>query len=303
MDLSKLTTEGRNANTMDIDNLSTAKIVEMINQEDGKVAGAVRATLPCITQTVDWAVAAMQAGGRLIYLGAGTSGRLGILDASECPPTYGIAPELVQGLIAGGPSAVFKAVEGAEDSLILAEQDLTAIAITDKDLLVGIAASGRTPYVIGGLGYAKRLGCKTVAITCSVDSAMEQVADLTIATIVGPEVIMGSTRMKAGTAQKMVLNIISTATMVRLGKVYSNLMVDVQATNAKLVERAKRIVQLATGASSLQVDEALNQAAGSAKTAIVMLLAGISASEAASLLTQADGYVRKALELQRINQG
>jgi len=298
MDLSKLTTEGRNPDTMDIDTLSTAEIVEKINRADEKVAGAVRDTLPMITQTVDWAVEAIQAGGRLIYLGAGTSGRLGILDASECPPTYGTAPELVQGLIAGGQSAVFRAVEGAEDSLTLAEQDLTAIDLTAKDLLIGIAASGRTPYVIGGFDYAKRVHCKTVAITCSANSAMEKSADLTINVIVGPEVITGSTRMKAGTAQKMVLNIISTATMVRLGKVYGNLMVDVQATNLKLVERAKRIVHMATGAEKSQIEEALREAGGSVKTAVVMLLAGISANDALALLTKADGYVRKALELQ-----
>ena len=299
MDLSKLTTEGRNPDTMDIDCLPTLQIVEKINREDHQIAGAVQAVLPAIARIVDAAVESFRAGGRLLYLGAGTSGRLGILDASECPPTYGTPPEMVQGLIAGGSEAVFRAVEGAEDSLTLAAQDLDALGLTEHDLVVGVAASGRTPYVIGGLRHARARGCKTAAVVCSAHSEMEQAADITAAVIAGPEAIMGSTRMKAGTAQKMVLNMITTASMIRLGKVYSNLMVDVQATNAKLVERAKRIVLLATGADRSDAEAALEATGGTVKPAVVMLLAGVDAAAAANLLERADGYVARAVSLSR----
>ena len=299
MDLSKLTTEGRNPDTMDIDCLPTLQIVEKINREDHQIAGAVQAVLPAIARIVDAAVESFRAGGRLLYLGAGTSGRLGILDASECPPTYGTPPEMVQGLIAGGSEAVFRAVEGAEDSLTLAAQDLDALGLTEHDLVVGVAASGRTPYVIGGLRHARARGCKTAAVVCSAHSEMEQAADITAAVIAGPEAIMGSTRMKAGTAQKMVLNMITTASMIRLGKVYSNLMVDVQATNAKLVERAKRIVLLATGADRSDAEAALEATGGTVKPAVVMLLAGAAAAAAANLLERADGYVARAVSLSR----
>ncbi|HWR38871.1 MAG TPA: N-acetylmuramic acid 6-phosphate etherase [Patescibacteria group bacterium] len=299
MDLSKLATEGRNPDTLDIDRLSTLQIVERINREDQKIAAAVHTALPAIAQIVDEAVTAFQSGGRLIYLGAGTSGRLGILDASECPPTYGTPPELIQGLIAGGQEAVFRAVEGAEDSLSLAGEDLDGISLTSSDLVVGIAASGRTPYVIGGLRHARIRGCKTAAVVCSGHSEMEQAADITAVVIVGPEVIMGSTRMKAGTAQKMVLNMITTASMIRLGKVYSNLMIDVQATNAKLVERAKRIVALATGADRPEIEAALEATGGAVKPAVTMLLANVDAALALKLLQRADGYVAKAVEFSR----
>lgn len=297
MNLEKLLTETRNPATLDIDTLTSVEIVTKINNEDKKVAEAVSAIVPQIGQAVDWIVEAIRAGGRLFYLGAGTSGRLGILDASECPPTYGTAPELVQGLIAGGKEAIFRAIEGAEDSLTLAAEDLAAKHLTSADIVVAIAASGRTPYCIGGLTYAKELGCRTVALTCSPDSEMSQLADLSLTVLVGPEVIMGSTRMKAGTAQKLVLNMLTTATMIRLGKVFSNLMVDVQATNKKLIERGKRIVALATGASRAEAEAALAAADGSAKTAIVMLLAGVSAARAVELLKQADGFVARAITL------
>lgn len=296
MNLEKLLTEARNPDTVDIDNRSSLEIVELINREDRKVASAVEQILPAIAQAVDYIVEALQSGGRLFYLGAGTSGRIGILDASECPPTYGTRPELVQGLIAGGEQAIFRAVEGAEDSDTLAAEDLRSRQLCGTDIVVGIAASGRTPYVIGGLRYAKSLGCRTISLVCSPNSEMSAVADHSLTVLTGPEVIMGSTRMKAGTAQKMVLNMLTTATMIGLGKVYSNLMVDVQATNRKLQERAKRIVALAAGVSPSQAEDALQAANGSAKLAIVMLLTGAPAAKAAELLEQGNGFVAKALQ-------
>lgn len=297
MDLEKLLTEARNPDTVNIDNQSSFEILELINREDQKVAVAVQKILPEIAKAVDCIVAAIQSGGRLFYLGAGTSGRLGILDASECPPTYGTAPEMVQGLIAGGSQAILRAVEGAEDSYTLAEDDLKNKQLGASDIVVGIAASGRTPYVIGGLRYAKLIGCKTVSLTCSPDSEMSGIADHSLTVLTGPEVIMGSTRMKAGTAQKMVLNMLTTAAMIRLGKVYSNLMVDVQASNGKLLERAKRIVSLAAGASPGQAEKMLTAAGGSAKLAIIMMSAGVSAEEAENLLRESNGFVAKALKL------
>ncbi|HMM22530.1 MAG TPA: N-acetylmuramic acid 6-phosphate etherase [Selenomonadales bacterium] len=295
MNLEKLLTEARNPATTDIDTLSTLEIVTEINREDQAVAGAVAKELPNVAKAVDWIVASISRGGRLIYLGAGTSGRLGILDASECPPTYGTPPELVQGLIAGGPEAVFRSIEGAEDCLTQAAEDLKGKQLSAADTVVGIAASGRTPYVIGGLQYAKTIGCKTVAVTCSPDSEMERTADLTICARVGPEVIMGSTRMKAGTAQKLILNMLTTAAMIRSGKVYSNLMVDVQATNSKLVERGKRIVMLAAGVDRRQAEKTLGAAGGSVKVAVTALLGNMSIEEAKAALAAADGFVAKAL--------
>lgn len=295
MNLEQLLTEARNPDTLDIDSLSSLDVITKINIQDQLVPLAVSKVLPKIAQAVDWIVESMYNGGRLFYLGAGTSGRLGILDASECPPTFGTSPELVQGLIAGGETAVFRAVEGAEDSLTLAAQDLTDHNLSPYDIVVGIAASGRTPYVIGGLSFAKQTGCRTVAIVCSPNSEMAEVADLTICVEVGPEVIMGSTRMKAGTAQKLVLNMLTTATMIRRGKVYSNLMVDVQATNTKLVERAKRIVMLATGVTRELAETAIKQAEGSVKVAIVMILADVVADEAKVRLQRANGFVAAAI--------
>jgi len=297
MKLEKLVTEARNPDTIDIDKQSSLEIVELINREDQKVAAAIQTILPDIAKVVDAIVAAIQAGGRLFYLGAGTSGRIGILDASECPPTYGTDPELVQGLIAGGAQAIWRAVEGAEDSDILAAEDLKSKQLNAADIVIGIAASGRTPYVTGGLRYAKSMGCKTISLTCSPESEMGRIADHSLMVVTGPEVIMGSTRMKAGTAQKMVLNMLTTATMIRLGKVYSNLMVDVQATNRKLQERAKRIVSLAAGVSRSEAEKTLHAASGSAKLAIVMILAGASPEEAAQLLQDGNGFVAKALTL------
>jgi len=298
MNLEKLLTEGRNLSTINIDRQSSLEIVELINQEDQKIASAIQDILPEIARTVDSIVVALQAGGRLFYLGAGTSGRMGILDAAECPPTYGTHPELVQGLIAGGTQAILRAVEGAEDSDTLAAEELGRKQLNSSDILIGIAASGRTPYVIGGLRYAKSIGCQTISLTCTPDSEMGRIAGQSLTVLTGPEVIMGSTRMKAGTAQKMVLNMLTTATMIGLGKVYSNLMVDVQATNLKLKERAKRIVTIATGVSYSQAEETLTAANGSSKLAIIMILAGVSSEEASQLLKGADGFVAKALTLQ-----
>ncbi|VBB09105.1 sugar isomerase (sis) [Lucifera butyrica] len=297
MNLENLLTEARNPATMNIDRLSGREIVELINREDHKIAAAVKNILPEIAQAVEWIVASFKTGGRLFYVGAGTSGRLGILDASECPPTYGTDPELVQGLIAGGPAAILRAVEGAEDSPTLAVEDLQAKHLCPADIVVGIAASGRTPYVLGGLQYANSLGCRTIALTCTPASEMSQAAALSLTVLAGPEVVTGSTRMKAGTAQKMVLNMLTTASMIRLGKTYSNLMVDVQATNFKLQERAKRIVSTATGVSREQCETALTVANGSAKLAVTMLLTSLPAVPAARLLEQAGGVVAAALAL------
>jgi len=299
MNLEKLLTEARNPETENIDELATLEILQCINQEDKKVALAIELVLPKIAQAVDWVVESLSGGGRLFYLGAGTSGRMGILDASECPPTYGTPPDLVQGIIAGGEKAVFRAVEGAEDSLTMAAEDLVSRGLSPRDVVVGIAASGRTPYVIGGLEHARQVGCHTVAVVCTLDSEMQKVSELTIAILVGPEVIMGSTRMKAGTAQKLVLNMLTTASMIRMGKVYGNLMVDVQATNKKLVERSKRIVCLATGVSREKAEAAIVEAGGSVKVAVTLLLTGISAVEAQELLVQAGGSVSQALKIVR----
>ena len=299
MNLEKLLTEARNPETENIDELATQEILQCINQEDKKVALAIELVLPQIAQAVDWIVESLSGGGRLFYLGAGTSGRMGILDASECPPTFGTSPDLVQGVIAGGEKAVFRAVEGAEDSLTMAAEDLEARDLSPRDVVVGIAASGRTPYVIGGLEHARQVGCHTVAVVCTPDSEMQKVSELSIAILVGPEVIMGSTRMKAGTAQKLVLNMLTTASMIRMGKVYGNLMVDVQATNKKLVERSKRIVCLATGVSREEAEAAIVEAGGSVKVAVTLLMIGSSAVEAQELLVQAGGSVSQALRIFR----
>lgn len=296
IDLSKLVTEKRNPNTVNIDKVSTLEMVTMINNEDKLVALAVEKELPTIAKAVDVIAEAFEKGGRLIYSGAGTSGRLGILDASECPPTYGVSAELVQGIIAGGKEAIFKAKEGAEDSKELCVEDLKAIDFSSNDVLVGLAASGRTPYVIGGLEYAKEIGAATVAVTCNPDSELSHIADLSIAPVVGPEVVTGSTRMKAGTAQKLVLNMLSTGAMIKTGKVFGNLMVDVRATNKKLVERAKGIVVEATGASREDAERVLEETAYNVKLSILMLLAEVSKEEGEKLLENANGHISKALK-------
>lgn len=296
MDLGVLVSETRNPETMDLDNLSTLEMVTKFNQQDATVAEAVRLTLPDVAKAVDAAAASLSAGGRLIYLGAGTSGRLGVLDASECPPTFGVPHGLVVGLIAGGPGALLKAVEGAEDNAQLGVSDLQALELKPQDMVVGIAASGRTPYVIGALRYARQLGCHTAAVSCNPASPIAHEAEIAISPVVGPEALTGSTRLKSGTAQKLVLNMISTGAMVRIGKVYQNLMVDMQATNIKLVDRACRMVCQATGCSAEEAETALKQTQYEVKTAILMVLSGLAADQAKSLLTRHKGFLRAALQ-------
>ncbi|CND09417.1 N-acetylmuramic acid 6-phosphate etherase [Yersinia frederiksenii] len=295
MNLGALISESRNPATMELDKLSTLEMLACINDEDRKVPEAIRLVIPAIAQAVDLAAAALKQGGRLIYLGAGTSGRLGVLDASECPPTFGVPHGMVIGLIAGGPGALLKAVEGAEDDMSLGERDLQNLKLTPTDMVVGLAASGRTPYVIGALRYARQLGCPTAAISCNPGSPIAQEAQVAISPVVGPEALTGSTRMKSGTAQKLVLNMLSTGAMVKLGKVYQNLMVDVKATNVKLVDRACRIVVEATGASRTEAENALSQTEFEVKPAILMILKGVTAEQARQSLQQHNGYLRAAL--------
>ncbi|PSV01270.1 N-acetylmuramic acid 6-phosphate etherase [Photobacterium leiognathi subsp. mandapamensis] len=295
IDLTTLVTESRNVASENIDMLSTIDMLKVINQEDQKVALAVEAIIPEIAKVVDLIAEAFQSGGRLIYTGAGTSGRLGILDASECPPTYGSDPDLVIGLIAGGHKAILKAVENAEDNVELGSTDLQQIGFNHKDVLVGIAASGRTPYVIGSMNYAKSVGAKVAALSCNANSPMAEIADINITPIVGAEVVTGSSRMKAGTAQKLVLNMLTTGAMIRTGKVFGNLMVDVEATNAKLIQRQKNIVVEATGCSESQAAEALTQCNNHCKTAILMILLNINADLAAAKLSKHHGFIRHAL--------
>ncbi|PHM59236.1 N-acetylmuramic acid 6-phosphate etherase [Xenorhabdus sp. KK7.4] len=299
INLNNLVTESRNPASAHIDELSTLDMLRVINDEDKKVALAVEQTLPQIALVVDKVAEAFRRGGRLVYCGAGTSGRLGILDASECPPTYGTRPEQVVGLIAGGHKAILKAVENAEDNRQLGIDDLKELHFSEKDVLVGIAASGRTPYVLGAMEYAVSIGATVACISCNPDSPMTRLAGIAITPVVGPEVVTGSSRMKAGTAQKLVLNMITTGAMIRTGKVYSNLMVDVEATNAKLIERQKNIVMAATECNREVAEQALSACNGHCKTAIVMILSGISAEEARMLLTKHQGFIRPAISTVR----
>jgi len=289
--------EGRNPASAEIDRLPTLKMLQVINREDAAVPRAVARELPQIAAAVDAIVARLQAGGRLIYVGAGTSGRLGVLDASECPPTFGTPPGLVVALIAGGDRALREAVEGAEDSEEAGRADLALLAVTVHDAVVGLAASGRTPYVLGALAEARTRGALTVSISCNPGAPVAALADIAITPVVGPEVISGSTRMKAGTAQKLVLNMLSTGAMIRLGKTYGNLMVDLQPTNTKLRQRARRIVAEATGLRADQAEALLQSCDGEVKTAIVSHLAGLSPEEARARLQAAGGRVRTALDL------
>lgn len=293
--LKKLTTESRNENTLDIDKVSTLEMVKKMNNEDKKVAQAVEVELPKIAEAIDCIVERMYKGGRLIYIGAGTSGRLGVLDASECPPTFGISEEIVQGIMAGGKEAIFRAKEGAEDSKEMAVEDLKNKSITPNDTIVGIAASGRTPYVIGGLEYANKIGALTISVTCNSNSQVSKTAKISIAPVVGAEVITGSTRLKSGTAQKLVLNMLSTGAMIKLGKVYGNLMVDVKPTNEKLIERSKLIVCEATGIAIEEATEILNKTDFDVKLAIFMILSKLNKEEARIKLNQNKGYIAKAL--------
>ena len=293
--LNQLITEQRNPNSMQLDSLSAQELVALINREDQQVALAVEKCLPQIASAVEKIVAAFERGGRLVYVGAGTSGRLGVLDASECPPTYGVKPEMVVGLIAGGDHALRHPIEGAEDNVQQGQADLKEIDFSARDVLVGIAASGRTPYVLGALNYAKQLGATTVSIASNPKSKMAEVADIAIETVVGPEVLTGSSRMKSGTAQKLVLNMLTTASMVLIGKCYQNLMVDVQASNEKLKARALKILMEATECDNEAAANVLAKANGQVKLAILMQLSGLDALEAQSLLDKSNGKLRQAL--------
>jgi len=294
--LSTLITEQRNPNSMHVDSLSALEIVQLMNEEDKQVPLAIEKCLPQIAQAVECIVAAFQQGGRLVYIGAGTSGRLGVLDASECPPTFGVSPEMVKGIIAGGERALRHPIEGAEDSKAQAVVDLQTIQFSSKDVLVGIAASGRTPYVIGALEYAKSLGSVTASIASNPNSAMANIVDIAIDTVVGPEVLTGSSRLKSGTAQKLVLNMLTTASMILMGKCYQNLMVDVQASNEKLKARAIRIVMQATDCDKALAEETLKQADQNAKLAIMMILSGLDRAQAEALLEKHQGKLQLALK-------
>ena len=294
--LSTLITEQRNPNSMHVDSLSALEIVQLMNEEDKQVPLAIEKCLPQIAQAVECVVAAFQQGGRLVYIGAGTSGRLGVLDASECPPTFGVSPEMVKGIIAGGERALRHPIEGAEDSKAQAVVDLQTIHFSSKDVLVGIAASGRTPYVIGALEYAKSLGSVTASIASNPNSAMANIVDIAIDTVVGPEVLTGSSRLKSGTAQKLVLNMLTTASMILMGKCYQNLMVDVQASNEKLKARAIRIVMQATDCDKALAEETLKQADQNAKLAIMMILSGLDRAQAEALLEKHQGKLQLALK-------
>ncbi len=294
--LKDLTTEGRNPASEAIDALSPLEIVRLINAEDTRVAEAIGREAEKIAQAVDVVAGRLRAGGRLVYLGAGTSGRLGVLDAAECPPTFNTLPEQVVGIIAGGETALTRAVEGAEDHPESAVGDLKAIGLSDRDVLLGIATSGRTPYVLGGLQYATTLRAYTIGLSCNRDALLTGHCQLAIIPVVGPEVVSGSTRLKAGTATKMVLNMITTGAMVRLGKTYGNLMVDLRATNTKLIERSRHIVMDLTGLSAADATERLTLCDGELKTAIVSAMRRVSADEARRLLRAADGFLRQALQ-------
>ena len=294
--LSTLITEQRNLNSMHVDSLSALEIVQLMNQEDKQVPLAIEKCLPQIAQAAECIVAAFQQGGRLVYIGAGTSGRLGVLDASECPPTFGVSPEMVKGIIAGGERALRHPIEGAEDSKAQAVADLQTIQFSSKDVLVGIAASGRTPYVIGALEYAESLGSVTVSIASNPNSAMANIVDIAIDTVVGAEVLTGSSRLKSGTAQKLVLNMLTTASMILMGKCYQNLMVDVQASNEKLKARAIRIVMQATDCDKALAEETLKQADQNAKLAIMMILSGLDRAQAETLLEKHQGKLQLALK-------
>lgn len=293
IDLKKIATEGRNERSMQLDVMSPLEIVTLMNQEDESTIKAVNSQLDKIAEVASWATNSLYNNGRIIYMGAGTSGRLGVLDAVECPPTFGVDYTKVIGLMAGGEQAFVKAQEGAEDNQAMGKEDLVNIQLTKDDLVIGIAASGRTPYVIGGLKYASEIGCKSATIACTDNSEIGKYADIAIEAVTGPEVLTGSTRLKAGTAQKMILNMISTTAMVGYGKAYNNLMVDVKQSNAKLIVRGQNIVMEATGVERDIAIEALDKAQGQVKMAIVMLMFDVSKEEAESLLNSANGHIKK----------
>lgn len=297
LQLSKMMTETRNPKTLELDAMSTTDILHVMNEEDRLLAEAIAKELGPIEKAVETIAASFEKGGRLIYVGAGTSGRLGLLDAVECPPTFGTVPEQVVGLLAGGHKAFVKAVEGAEDSKELGRGDLEIIKLTDKDTVVGIAASGRTPYVVGALEYANSVGAPTVALACNKESEIGRISKIVIEVVPGPEILTGSTRLKAGTVQKMVLNMLSTVSMIRVGKVYKNLMVDVQQTNEKLHVRAENIVMEITSCDRVEARNYLKESEGSVKVAIIMYLVGCKKEEALEKLEKAKGHIREAIKL------
>ncbi len=297
-DISELSTEKRNMRTMKLDEMTPYQIISIMNEEDHNVVEAVHQALPQIEKTIQWTTQSLQSGGRILYIGAGTSGRIGILDAVECPPTFGVSYNMVVGVIAGGQEAFVKAKEGAEDDPELGKKDLQDHQLTAKDVVIGLAASGRTPYVIGALRYARELGCKTVAISNNKEAPISAEADLAIELLTGPEVLTGSTRLKAGTAEKMVLNMISTASMVGIGKVYENLMVDVRQSNEKLVIRSENIVMEAVGCTREEARKNLKEVDGKTKLAITKMLLGCDAVTAGESLKQAGGKVKAAISKQ-----
>lgn len=299
LDLTKLTTETRNERTMNLDCMTPLEIATIMNKEDEMVVAAVREVLPQVATVIEWCTKSLENGGRIIYMGAGTSGRLGLLDAVECPPTFGTSPDMVIGLIAGGSQAFIKAVEGAEDSDTLGVEDLKALNLNSNDIVIGIAASGRTPYVIAALKYGKEIGCKTAVLVCNKDSEMAKYSDIAIEPVPGPEVLTGSTRLKSGTSQKMILNMISTGSMVGIGKAYQNLMVDVMQTNEKLVSRAENIIISATGCERKTAKDTLQIAEGSAKLAITMILLQSTKEEAIEKLNHSHEHIRYALNENR----
>ncbi|MFE2775880.1 N-acetylmuramic acid 6-phosphate etherase [Aerococcus urinaeequi] len=296
VEINQLTTEKRNPNTMHLDQMSVGQVLELMNKEDQQVPEAIAEALGQIEAAVETIIQSLKAGGRLIYFGAGTSGRLGVLDAAECVPTFGVSPDLVVGLIAGGDKAMVEAVEGAEDSLTLAEEDFKKLKLNANDTVVGVAASGRTPYVIGGLQYAQSIGAKTVSIACNQQAKISRFAQIPIEVDCGPEVLTGSTRLKAGTAQKLILNMLSTVSMIGIGKVYQNLMVDVQATNEKLEERSKRIIMAATECTYEDAASYFEAANQNVKVAIVMILTNLDATEASQKINAANGFVNQVLQ-------
>ncbi len=295
MDIKSLTSEQRNSASANLDQLSTLELVKLFNSEDEKVSQAIKLELPLIAAAIDVIAHAFQQNGRLIYIGAGSSGRLGVLDASECPPTFGVGNQQVQGIIAGGEAAMFTAQEGAEDDLNAAQIDLEQIQLTPQDVVVGIAASGRTPYVIGGLSFANKLGCDTISISCNNDAPISSIAKIAITPVVGAEVLTGSSRMKAGTAQKLVLNMLSTGAMVRTGKVYQNLMVDVKTSNEKLITRSENIIMDVTGVERERAKTLLIAANQHVKSAILMELNGVDYATASQQLADNQGFLRQAL--------
>ncbi|MFV8292028.1 N-acetylmuramic acid 6-phosphate etherase [Aerococcus viridans] len=296
VEINRLTTEKRNPNTMHLDQMSVGQVLELMNKEDQQVPEVIAEALGQIEVAVETIIQSLKAGGRLIYFGAGTSGRLGVLDAAECVPTFGVSPDLVVGLIAGGDKAMVEAVEGAEDSLTLAEEDFKKLNLNANDTVVGIAASGRTPYVIGGLQYAQSIGAKSVSIACNQQAKISRFAQIPIEVDCGPEVLTGSTRLKAGTAQKLILNMLSTVSMIGIGKVYQNLMVDVQATNEKLEERSKRIIMAATECTYEDAARYFKAANQNVKVAIVMILTNLNATEASQKINAANGFVNQVIK-------